>query len=360
LFGETIPKYINRSKRAAQFIIKREHTLSQVFNRARSEPKKSLTEVVKYQPRHLTIYPTDRCTLKCRMCLHNSRNQELNPDFVYPVRPDMSFETFKKILDQFKDILSIDIAGIGEPFLNRDLFKMVEYAHSRKIEVGIITNGTLLDRFFGPIINSQITCISISLNAVTPEEYSALTLVPAKFFSLVSDNISTLTKIRDKMKSDLEVRLSFICTRSNFRQIPDMIKIARSLRVNYLDFHNLIPSESEGFVKDECLFQDDQKIKEFFEKECQRLYDDLKINYPKLLKRNFSERKCKMPFFSMGIDAQGNMSAGCRVLVPSDKFGNVFNKKDAWNNHHMRQMRRMLLDDSIPLLEACKLCVENC
>jgi len=294
------------------------------------------------------------------MCLHNSRNQELNPDFIYPVRKDMSFETFKKILDQFKDILEISMAGIGEPFLNKDLFKMVEYANSRKIEVGIITNGTLLDKFFDQIINSKITCISISLNALTPKEYSALTGVPEKFFNLVLNNISTLTKIRDKIKPDLEVRLSFVCTKSNFRQIPDMIRIARNLKVDHLTFHNLIPSESEGFAKDECLFEDEPEIKEFFEKECKRIYDDFRVNYPKFLKRNVTQRKCKMPFYLLGIDSEGNISAGCRVLVPSERFGNVFRDEDVWNNQHMRKIRRMLLDESIPLMDSCKFCVENC
>jgi MoaA/NifB/PqqE/SkfB family radical SAM enzyme len=359
-FAETTSKYVNRTLKAAHFILKRKHTLTQVFNRVRSEPENSLAEVVKYKPRHLTIYPTDRCTLKCKMCLHNSRNQELNPDSVYPIRKDMSFETFKKAVDQFEEILSIDIAGIGEPFLNKDLFEMVEYANSRKIEVGIITNGTLLDRFFNQIIDSKISCISISLNALTPEEYSALTGVPGKIFGLVLDNISAFTKIRDDLKPDLEMRLSFVCTRSNYQQIRGMIKVARSLKVNCLDFHNLIPSESEGFSSAECLFEDDPEIKEFFEKECKTFHHDLKVNYPKLLKRNIIERKCKMPFHCMGIDSEGNISAGCRVLVPSEKFGNIFRDEDVWNNQHMRQIRRMLLDESIPLMQACKLCVENC
>jgi MoaA/NifB/PqqE/SkfB family radical SAM enzyme len=360
LFGETTSKYINKSVKAAQFIIQRKHTLSQIFNRAKYEQRNSLAEVVGYKPWHLTIYPTDRCTLRCKMCLHSSRNQELNPDFTYPIRNDMNFGTFKKIVDQFKDTLNICIAGIGEPLLNKDLFEMVEYANNKKIEVVIITNGTLLDKFFPQIINSKISCISISLNALTPEEYSVLTGVPEKLFSLVLNNISSLTEIRDTLKPDLEVRLSFVCTRSNFRRIPEMIRIARSLKVDHLDLHNLIPSESEGLDKHECLFEDDTEIKEFFEKECKRLYDDLKVTYPKLLKKGITERRCKMPFYYMGIDAEGNISAGCRVLVPSEKFGNVFKDEDVWNNQHMREIRRMLLDESVPLMETCKLCVENC
>ncbi len=360
MFGEKIPKYINRSKRAAQFIIKRKHTLSQVLNRARYERENALAEEVNYRPWHLAIYPTDRCTLKCKMCLHSSRNQELDPNFIYPIRKDMSLETFKKIVDQFGDTLDICMAGIGEPFLNKDLFKMMEYANNRKIEVGIATNGTLLNRFFDEIISSKISCISTSLNALTPEEYSALTGAPEEVFGLVLDNISTLTNIRDSIKPHLGVKLSFVCTRSNYKQIPEMIRIARKLRVNGLDLHNLIPSESEGIARDECLFEDDPEVKEFFAKQYKVIYDDLKVNYPKLLKRNIIEKNCKMPFYYMQIDSEGNISAGCRVLVPSEKFGNIFRDEDVWNNQHMREIRRMLLDDSIPLLEACKLCVENC
>ena len=108
------------------------------------------------------------------------------------------------------------------------------------------------------------------------------------------------------------------------------------------------------------MLEDDSEVKEFLERESKRLYDDIKINYPKLLKRNVPERKCKLPFHCMGIDSEGNISAGCRFLVPSPEFGNLFKEEDVWNNQHMRHMRRMLLDESIPIMEACKHCVENC
>lgn len=351
-------RFIKGFLKASQSLVSGDHTFSQIANRAKYETTRGVR--VEYEPWHLTIYPTDRCTLKCKMCLHSSRNQELDNDFVYPVRKDMTLDMFRKILERFKKVTSIDFAGIGEPFLNKDLLKMVEYATSRKMKVEIVTNGTLIDRFSEKIINSKIKGISVSLNAINPQEYSNLTGVPQRIFDLVMNNVSDLVRKRNLGSSNLRLGLSFVTTKSNVKQIPEMVRIARSLKVDHLDFHSLIPSESEGLDKQECLFQDDPEVKEFFDKECKRLYDDLKINYPKLLKRNITERKCKMPFYLMGIDAEGNISAGCRVLVPSEKFGNVFKDEDVWNNQHMKEIRRMFLDESVPLMEACKLCVENC
>jgi sulfatase maturation enzyme AslB (radical SAM superfamily) len=69
---------------------------------------------------------TSRCNMNCNFCFQNGRS--------YNQGPDMKFEEFKHIIDQIAEqgrqtghIPNICLAG-GEPFLNKDLAQMSEYA----------------------------------------------------------------------------------------------------------------------------------------------------------------------------------------------------------------------------------------
>ncbi|MBS4840272.1 MULTISPECIES: radical SAM protein [Clostridium] len=86
---------------------------------------------------------TTRCTLKCKNC------NMFMPH--YDNHYEMSFKEFKEEMDLFFSkvdyVFSLGILG-GEPFLNKDLYKMIEYLkdnyYDRIGEITIISNGTIL------------------------------------------------------------------------------------------------------------------------------------------------------------------------------------------------------------------------
>lgn len=86
---------------------------------------------------------TTRCTLKCKYC------SNLMPLFGKNQHTNMTFEDFKADIDSMLSVIDeinlIQIIG-GEPLLNLDLYKMVDYAASQeKIKmIKIITNATIL------------------------------------------------------------------------------------------------------------------------------------------------------------------------------------------------------------------------
>ena len=79
---------------------------------------------VPYNPIGATVIIDSRCNLKCRMCVYNSR------DTWRPKTPFwINFEEFKRVADVLFEggLLQLNICAIGEPFLNKDIFKMIEY-----------------------------------------------------------------------------------------------------------------------------------------------------------------------------------------------------------------------------------------
>src|SRR3990167_5407172 len=82
-------------------------------------------------PISLRIDPCNYCNLHCVLCPVGTSAQgrkQLKMDFI----------TFKNIMDECGPyIWEVDLFNWGEPLLNKDIFKMIEYARKMKIDVTI-------------------------------------------------------------------------------------------------------------------------------------------------------------------------------------------------------------------------------
>ena len=80
---------------------------------------------------------TNRCNLLCTTCPRTY--EELEPP------ADMSWDLFRKIVDQLPNIERAVLHGVGEPMLVKALPKMVRYLKDRGTYVLFNTNGTVLN-----------------------------------------------------------------------------------------------------------------------------------------------------------------------------------------------------------------------
>jgi len=74
---------------------------------------------------------------------------------------------FKRIIDQFPELLWVSLGGWGEPLMCKDLSKMVYYANGEDIGIGFHTNGTLIMENMDNIINSTFLRLGVSIDSVT-------------------------------------------------------------------------------------------------------------------------------------------------------------------------------------------------
>ena len=89
-------------------------------------------------PIHIQLSLTNACNLNCKFCSCGDRDR----------KKKLSFEQVKYILDVCAErgTKSITITGGGEPLLYPELNDTIKYAYEKKIEVGLVTNGILLDK----------------------------------------------------------------------------------------------------------------------------------------------------------------------------------------------------------------------
>ena len=127
------------------------------------------------------IDTTNACNFSCSFCPTGNHLQKM----VDVPTGLMSMETFQKIVNDCKNfvlfsgkkIKQLNLFHLGEPFLNKNLIKMVRYAHSEKIadEIFISTNGSRLSpEISEDLVTSGLDTLSISMYGTNDQEYSKL------------------------------------------------------------------------------------------------------------------------------------------------------------------------------------------
>jgi organic radical activating enzyme len=138
------------------------------------------------------------CNLNCEWCAQRASQETKTTTF-------MSMKTMKEMGPFCKKwgIKSWRIAGDSEPTLNSNIHYLFRSGHEHGIDMGLITNGVLLDRVKDLHF---LSWLGVSLDAATAKTWSRLKRSPEENFYRVIDNIK---RIRDDIPG-LEVSIKFI------------------------------------------------------------------------------------------------------------------------------------------------------
>ncbi|MBE5913078.1 MAG: radical SAM protein [Pseudobutyrivibrio ruminis] len=106
------------------------------------------------------------CNNKCVHCFFGT-NEKQNPVF-------MNVDRLKRLLIELKvlGVKSIEFSGGGEPTTHDDIREIVKYAYELGFDIGIVTNGLLLNRLSG--MYHMFKFIRVSVDAATPELYKKI------------------------------------------------------------------------------------------------------------------------------------------------------------------------------------------
>ncbi len=117
-------------------------------------------------PFKLKFENTTICNLRCVMC----------PLSVGLKRPtgSLSYENFRFVFDQIYPCY-LNLTGIGEPLLNKDIFKIIQYAKAKRTFVKLDSNATLMTREKGvQMLEAGPDILSISMDGATKETYEKI------------------------------------------------------------------------------------------------------------------------------------------------------------------------------------------
>jgi len=151
-------------------------------------------------------------------------------------REELSTERAKTLVAEMAELRPgwVIIEG-GEPLLRQDLFELLGLMQQQQLEVHLITNGMLLSPEILVRLKQFGVKVMISIDGATPETYQAIRN-GANFQRVVQS-------ARNCAKEGLLEAINFTILKTNYKEIPGILELARSIGVQRVTFIGLKPCE---------------------------------------------------------------------------------------------------------------------
>lgn len=325
---QNIPQYTRLIRHLKSFIV--HSTFKKIANLMLIEAEWLFRrQILRGHPYILIVDPTNVCNLRCPLCPTGTGTIGRQPGM-------LNYECFKQIIDRFAPYAyEVNLHNWGEPLLNTEIFKMIEYAHSKNIGTNLSTNlNTVRNTDVENLARSSLEYLIVSLDATTDEVY--LHYRRKGNFQLVMNNLRVLVETKRRLKRKTPfIEWQFIVMKHNIHQVKNARHIAKEIGIDFLRFIPVgLPFESEdkAKLKSEWFPQlgDDSTIMDAFEHQFQQ-------------KRRKSA--CFYLYRSTTVNPDGRVSPCCNVYREENDFGDILaqNFEQLWNNEHYRSARSLFL-----------------
>jgi MoaA/NifB/PqqE/SkfB family radical SAM enzyme len=311
---------------------------------------------------------TNRCNLLCTTCPRTY--EELEPP------ADMSWDLFRRIVDQLPRIERAVLHGIGEPMLVKNLPRMVRYLKDRGTYVLFNTNGTVLNEKNGrALIDAGLDELRVSLDAANAQSYQAIR--GKNYFNRILKNVRAFRALQERLGCE-RPRVSAWLTglKETIVELPDFVRVAAEIGVKEVYLQRLVFFEDDaiGHARpDQALYERMTRDEAHYLDEATALAGSLGLTFsasgavsePGLsLKRpedGSPWSMCRRPWTVMYFTANGR-ALPCCIAPFSQRGYEHYTLGDAtqqtlqeiWNGPAYQSFREGLLSDHPPA--ACANC----
>jgi len=247
------------------------------------------------------------CNFKCIMC----------DGWKFP-KYFLSYEDVKKILPHFRKSTYLESYGVGEPFLNKDIYKIVKYASEElKFVASVTSNFSVIDP--KKALEMGANQISASIDSINKEKFFMLR---HGNIDIVKKNLITLVKLKGNRKYPI-VAIRTVVSKLNFHELEDIFQFGISIGIRKFHIQTLFDgnliSKPNDLTTEEIL-----KINELT-KRYKKQARFILSSYRGDIKGFKPAGYCFMTFYSAIIDFRGDVYPCCKVMEDkSASFGNIF------------------------------------
>lgn len=280
-------------------------------------------------PPYLKVESTPVCQLSCTGCMH------VYPEYKSQFHPSMhlTLDNFKRIVDPVADyIVGISFSLRGEPLLNRELPKIVAYAHKKGIATSFPTNLSMrLDQKMAEaIVSSGLDAMYISLDGASADTYVQYRV--GGDFDLVLRNARLLADAKKSLgRTRPKLVWKFVVFDHNEHEVETAVKTYRDLGFDEYEF---VANWSGDQMRSK-------------EKE-----DNARIVANK--------EACYFPWNSAIVQSDGDVKPCCSMKAQDFIMGNAaqVGLKEVWRNENYRRLRlgfatKNYGDEMHPICRAC-------
>jgi radical SAM protein with 4Fe4S-binding SPASM domain len=270
-------------------------------------------------PVEYIVETTAKCNLYCPMCPRETHKQP---------KADMSDEHFARLVEQAgKTAEHMMLIGLGEPFMDPQIFHRIELCARHSISTLISTNGTFLDeKIAARLLETPLEQITLSFDGSTKESFEFYR--KGAKFEKVRDNFVRFARMKKERRSNLQIVAQMVRMERNWNEVDDFIR-----------FWSAVPGVDQVRIKaDETnlMRPNAGHAAEEWKHPCHYLWRG-----PMYVKQNGDVYPCCQSYMLDGAPL-GNI--GAKSL------------EEIWNGEEMQQMRRRHLEGKAGEIDICARC----
>lgn len=302
-------------------------------------------------PRRLVFELTNACNLDCVMC---GRNDVYFKPTVFDVK---WIDKFDKVLNQVEEVT---LMGWGEPTMHPNFVQILQKLDKYNVRKYFCTNGMKLGELKDVIFDNKVDIIAISLDGADAETNNRIRV--GSDFDKIIDNLKYILKKKRKLGVKYPyMNFVFTAMKSNFHQIPDMVRLAYEVGIEEVKIVYLTVFSDR--MLNESLYNCQQEVKKVFDeaaKVAEILNIKLKLPYiqGKDVGGNKYHKECYVAWRDFFLGSDGYIRPCMSTPI---KFFNIndYEKFEAmWNSEDMIRFRERV-NNSEKMNETCRKCYQS-
>lgn len=307
-------------------------------------------------PRSVHFLMNDKCNARCVMCggdYYRSRSgRTITLDKFKTMAANLRLERFG----------SVALSGAGDPLLDPDLFRIIEFLNSSypSVQVHITTNGIAMDPAFSErLLSFRIASVNVSMNSASRESYRRLMQVDQ--FEPVVRNLLAFVDNRRRTGARCALQLSSALNMLNIRELSRLVELAKgvgadSVNTMYCRFYperlrkRVAVEGADALKESDSLFFHQQLSDELVTAAAKRAAElGIRFSHDPLFRDNAPARRCLWPETELmvGFDGEVYPCGGAEVHFREKveggiyDFGNVLRESidTFWNGDLYRKLR---------------------
>ena len=264
------------------------------------------------QPFYLTLESGNSCNLQCPLCPTTFRGSSLP-------RGMLTLENARTILDRFPALLAVNFSLWGEPFLNKQIFDIIEYAGSKKIRTLIQSNFSLAhfdETMAQRILDSGLSELCLSIDGASQEGYEVYRR--RGDFAQVVRNIELLRRLQQAQRIKTpKITWKMVVNKFNEHELPVAKAEAERLGLEFMVVEIYTPEKMKDAWKP-MRDVEHAGVQTYRQTpQCYRLWQVMTVNF------------------------NGDVFPCCSEWSPKDALGNVLQQpvNAIWNNAEYQRRR---------------------
>ena len=316
--------------------------------------KEKPQEILSYYEKPFYVYLSlsNLCNANCVFCDIKTNKEKKGNINIY------------KLIDELKELGTkyIHFTGGGEPFINDDILKYMEYCTENRINIIFISNGYNLDEDkIKKIANFNIKAIFFSIDSYDSSIHDSLRRLPG-LWNKVTNNINLIKKYMP----DVKITLNHVLNKNNIDDFDKFILMKRKFNFDYIN-PIVIKDCEELFFSNKQILNYNKNLNYYYllanTLGVDFLCDDINFFNKNVSlqgdRTNNNDLRCIYPSFCSFVDAPTGFVYPCDCSIHRDrtiyKIGDLNRQtmSEIWKGEERKILKDKLLNSQLSCKTKC-------